>query len=290
MAAALLMGCDTAADNTLDTHFVVESVLLTQKSAPELWLSKAAPLSVQNTDYRGEGQIGAAVTVRILGPQLDTLIRYAEVPDEPGTYVDTSGYWVRPLHTYELAIEPANAAPTITATTVVPDTFAIVGEYFRDVVYDSTGHVELRITRGFYPGREMTHYTLQTEAWNWWTADLLVPSAMAEHDAGNGRSLRGLGFEASPILNLASSHSNDDGTYTIRYPLAYVNYFRRNDICIFAMDDNTYDFMRSLEVQQGGSSFAPGEIPNPIPHIDGAHGLFGSGSRRCISLNVLEPE
>ena len=46
-----------------------------------------------------------------------------------------------------------------------------------------------------------------------------------------------------------------------------------------AVDDNLFDFIRSQSVQQGGSTLAPGEIPNVLDHIEGGTGIFGSLAR-----------
>ncbi len=63
------------------------------------------------------------------------------------------------------------------------------------------------------------------------------------------------------------------------------NYYIAN-----ALDDNLYDYIRSQSIQQGGSTFSPGEIPNPLEHVVGAHGTFGSYARISFDLFVLRPE
>ncbi len=289
LTLALLLGCDSAGDNRLETIFVVESVLVGGYSTPRLWLSRAAGLSESYRYYTDNGEGGAQVAVQVVGPQVDTLLSYWESPRNIGLYVDTSYHRVLPLHRYELTIRAALSSQPITATTVVPDTFTIIGDYFREIEYDSNAHVELRITHGFYPGRARTYYTFHTVAHRP-QLENLVPRALAEYDDGEGRSLIGLEFEDSPIFNLDSGDVNGDGTHTVQYPLAYINFYGSNEVCIFAMDDNVYDFKRSENTQQGGTTFALGEIPNPISHVSGAHGLFGSASRECIYLTVIEPE
>ena len=289
LTLALLLGCDSAGDNSLETIFVVESVLVGGYYTPRLWLSRATDLSESYRGYTDNGEGGAQVAVRVVGPQVDALLNYRESPRNIGLYLDTSYHHILPLHRYELTIQTASSSQPITATTVVPDTFTIIGDRFREIVYDSSAHVELRITHGFYPGRARTYYTFHTEAYGP-QLENLVPRALAEYDDGEGRSLRGLEFEDSPIFNLDSGDVNGDGTHTVQYPLAYINFYGNNDVCIFAMDDNVYDFMRSENIQQGGTTFAPGEIPNPISHVSGAHGLFGSAVRECIVLNVTEPQ
>ena len=57
-----------------------------------------------------------------------------------------------------------------------------------------------------------------------------------------------------------------------------------------AIDDNLYDFVRSQIIQQGGSTFAPGEIPNILERVNGAHGVFGSYARVSFDLFVKRPE
>ena len=83
---------------------------------------------------------------------------------------------------------------------------------------------------------------------------------------------------------------NPDGTLTIRYPWLGITFYGPNRLIANALDDNLYDFIRSQSVQQGGSTFAPGEIPNPLARVNGAHGVFGSYARVSFDLFVIRPE
>lgn len=69
-----------------------------------------------------------------------------------------------------------------------------------------------------------------------------------------------------------------------------ISFYGPNRIIANAIDDNLYDFVRSQSIQQGGSTFSPGEIPNPLERIVGAHGVFGSYARISHEFFVLRAE
>ena len=90
----------------------------------------------------------------------------------------------------------------------------------------------------------------------------------------------------SPPINEQNYDINDDGTLTIRLPWIAVAFYGPNRITASTVDDNLYDFLRSQQVQQGGSTFSPGEIPNVIAHVDGGTGVFGSLARVAADIQV----
>ena len=103
-------------------------------------------------------------------------------------------------------------------------------------------------------------------------------------------TLEDLRVGGSPILNEENYDVNPDGTLTIKYPWLAITFYGPNRIFANALDDNLYDYIRSQSIQQGGSTFSPGEIPNPLENVEGAHGVFGSYARISFDLFVLRPE
>ena len=284
MTLVSLMGCDSAENSRMDTDFVVECVLIAGWSTPSVRLSKVVDLA---ENYTFKGEPGAHVTMRVTGPQTDTVLHYDYVEAQyPGYYGTTTYNRTLPLHRYELTIQPVTPALPITASTVVPDTFSMIGDRYREIVHASGERLELRITPGFYSGREPSHYMFVTQAWEW-EVENLVPHAREEYADGDGESLRQLALVDSPAFSFSNSDIHGDGTAVVQYPLDNINFYGGNRVCLYAIDENVYDFKRSTDVQQGGSTFAPGEIPNPLSHITGAHSLFGSATRDCIELRVL---
>ena len=83
----------------------------------------------------------------------------------------------------------------------------------------------------------------------------------------------------SPPINEGNYEIQSDNTIDVKLPWLAVAFYGPTRTYISAIDQNLYDFIRSQDVQQGGSTLAPGEIPNVINRVDGATGLFGSYAR-----------
>jgi len=284
--AVALIGCDTTGEQVLETEYVVESILVAQQPLPALFLSRTVNLD-EDYSFEEHAVSEARVTVRVSGPLERAAIRYEEEPGVPGVYRPIDYYSPAfPLHQYELEIYPPNSDPVITAVTVVPDTFSVIDATQSVVVYQSDEQLELTLTRTQSPGRTLGYYNFVTEAVEPRVSNL-VPLALELYENGEGESLENLRINGSPIISSESYQVNNDGTLSVRYPWIGINFYGVNIVNINALDDNLYDFERSREVQEGGPTFAPGEIPNPLPHIQGAHGLFGSLARVSIRFNVL---
>ena len=178
----------------------------------------------------------------------------------------------------------------ISATTVVPDTFRLVDATLDEEIFQSAEQLELTVTRSSSPGRDQNYYIFVTEAFDV-REEQLTPLAAAIFDREDGEvTLDDLRVGGSPIFNEDNYDVNADGTLTIRFPWLAITFYGPNKIIANALDDNLYDFVRSQSVQQGGSTFSPGEIPNPLEHVNGAHGVFGSYARATFEVFVKRPE
>ena len=90
----------------------------------------------------------------------------------------------------------------------------------------------------------------------------------------------------SPIINEGNYEINENGTITVKLPWLAVAFFGPNRLTANALDDNMFDFIRSQTVQQGGSTLAPGEIPNVIDRVEGGTGIFGSLARSSYEVLI----
>ena len=288
LSAVLAAGCDSVSNRQLEATHVVESVLIAGQPMPPLLLSRVGDIDTKYL-FESYAESGADVSVRVTGPLLNETIRYEESDGLSGVYIPVNFEKpVLPLHRYELAIQPASSAPLITASTVVPDTFSLVSASPIELVYQGGEQLELRITPSQHPGREQSYFIFVTEALSP-SEQNLVPLAREIYDGGEGEALEELRVSGSPIVNEDNYKVHDDGTLGLRYPWIGINFFGANIVYINALDDNVYNFERSRSVQEGGSTFAPGEIPNPLSHIAGAHGLFGSLARVSVRFSVIRP-
>jgi hypothetical protein len=283
-----LAACDVTDAGEFEEEFVVESYLVAGEPLPEVRLTRTAPV---NTTYDATERAvrEAEVEVQLLdeGGDVATRYGYGEVSGRPGVYAPLAPEAVAPLRSYRLDVTTPDGS-RITGTTVVPDTFAILSVSADTVVYQSPQQLEVIISRSQFPGRDQTYFNIVTEALDV-EADRLVPLAAEVYDGGDGDvTLEDLRLNGSPPFNEANFEINPDNTITLRYPWLGVTFYGPNRISINALGDNLYDFLRSATVQQGGSTFSPGEIPDVITRLDGALGVFGSLARVQVEA-VVEP-
>jgi hypothetical protein len=111
----------------------------------------------------------------------------------------------------------------------------------------------------------------------------LTPFYADQFDADED-SIEALRTTSSGLLNQGNFSENDDGTITVDLPWLGVAFYGPNEVAINVVDDNLYDFLRSQSAQQG--SFAPGEIPNVIEHVEGGTGIFGSYATAAQSVVI----
>ena len=293
LAATLLAACDSTGPGEFETDYVVEGYLVAGEPFEPIRLSRTTG-STQQYDFTALAISDAAVRLDLLGDDgaVEASYAFREAPDSLGVYFpDDSAALAEPLGTYRLEIVVPSTNDVITATTVVSDTFRLVNATLDEAVYQSDEQLELTVTRSRSPGRDQNFYIFVTEAFDV-REEQLTPLAEAFYDEGENDdvTLEDLRVGGSPILNEDNYDINADGTLTIRYPWLAITFFGPNRLTANALDDNLYDFIRSQSVQQGGSTFAPGEIPNPLERIDGAHGVFGSYARVSFDLFVKRPE
>lgn len=283
-----LAACDTTEPDDFEQEYVVEAYLVAQEPLPQLRLTRTAPLDVQY-DANALAVRRADVRVVLLAEDgtAETTYLFDEDEAAPGVYRARRNALVQPLRTYRLEIDTGD--DRIRGETTVPDTFELVSATTDTVVYQSTEQLEFTVTRSRYPGRDQSFLIFVTEALDA-SEDNLVPFASNLFDRADGDiTIDDLRVNGSPILNEANYDANPDGTLTIRFPWIAVLFYGRNHVSANVLDDNLYDFIRSVTVQQGGSTFSPGEIPDAITHLDGALGVFGAYARITYDMVVLPP-
>ncbi|MFQ5571663.1 MAG: DUF4249 family protein [Rhodothermales bacterium] len=288
----LTAACDSTDPGAFEEAYVVEGYLVAAEPLQPVRLSRTTLIN-QRYDFTALAVRDATVRVHLLAPDgsIEATVAFQENEEEPGVYLpEDHRTRVQPLRTYRLDVEVPGTRDRIAATTVVPDTFSVVAVNTDTVVYQGTEQFEMTMTRSRSPGREQSYYIFVTEALDP-REEHLTPLVKDFFDSQDGDiTLDDLRVNGSTILNEETFDLNADGTITIKYPWLAVAFFGPNRVSTNAIDDNLYDHIRSQMVQQGGSTFSPGEIPNVIEHVEGAHGVFGSYARVSHDLLVLRPD
>ncbi|GIV57308.1 MAG: hypothetical protein KatS3mg042_0221 [Rhodothermaceae bacterium] len=287
----VLAACDGLEPARFEPELVVESYQIAGRSLQPVWVRRTAEI---NTPYDPEARAvsGARVEVALLDTSggVEQVVPFREVFGDPGRYVAEVEHRVQPLRRYRLSVEDPATGQRLTAETLVPDTFRVAGVNRDTVVYQSRQQFEVQVTPSRYPGRQ-SYYVLSVEALTP-TVDNLTPLYRDFVDPEDSDpedlqdDLRNFTIVESPIINESSFDIGSDGTVSVRLPWLGVAFYGPNRVTVSALDDNLYDFLRSQAVQQGGSTLAPGEIPNVIEHVEGGRGLFSSLAQATFEVFV----
>jgi len=274
LLAVGLLGCDTTATQP-ESQVVVQAYLQAQAPMPTIRLTRTVGAGA-DYDPRENAVQGASVTVEQLGPDdsiVDT-VPYSETDSVPGLYAPTATVPVETQTTYRLRVETTDGT-TVTSTTAVPDSIPLVDVENQTTVYQSDEQPAFTIE----PPRPLTDrqnvytFTVTSQLPKDSLEANLTPFYADQFDADED-SIEALRTTSSGLLNQGNFSENADGTITVDLPWLGVAFYGPNEVAINVVDDNLYDFLRSQSAQQG--SFAPGEIPNVIEHVEGGTGIFGS--------------
>ena len=282
-----LVGCDSNDFGRHQSEVVVEAYLIANENLEQIRLSRSASAD-RVFDFTENAIEGANVVVQLLDDAgvVEETYEFFSDSEEPGIYMPVRDMLVQPQRTYRFEADVPGQSENVVATTIVPGAIDLIGVSDSVIVYQSADQLELTLTRSFTPGRQSV-FIFATES--------LEPSVeritpfYRDLIGDSEEDLEDLRITESPIINEGNYDINLDGTITIRLPWLAVAFYGRNRLTANALDDNLFDFLRSQLVQQGGTTLAPGEIPNVIDRVEGGIGVFGSLARSRFEVNILEP-
>ena len=282
-----MAGCDSVTPSAFESEVLVESYQEAGARLAPVRLGRTVPIDA-TYDLERQAVRGARVAVHLLGEDgtVEAVYPYAEADEGAGLYVARTDERVLPQRTYALDVTLPDGG-RVTAQTVVPDTFSIVKANADTLVYQDPRQLALTVTRSDYPGRQGV-FLFTTEALEP-TEENMVPITRARLEQEEDAQLQEFQTSSSPPLNEANYEVNPDGSLTIRLPWFAVAFYGQNRTSASGLDDNLFDFIRSQIIQQGGSTLAPGEIPNVIEHVEGGTGIFGSFARVTYWFYIARP-
>jgi hypothetical protein len=290
-------GCDSLESPLSDESLlVVESFHEVGQPLGRVRFTRAAAVN-STFDADKAGISGASVTISLLdsGGSSVATYEYRELPDTAGVYVPIDPPIVQTLRTYELEITHPEAPRVIRSRTITPGTFDILRPGLEEVTYQQDPQFEVGVSRSVYPGRQ-TIFVFSVEGLDA-SIDSLTPLYREfvdpEDDSNLGLTeeeiLEDVLIVASPPINEGNYEVLPDNSINVKLPWLAVAFYGRTKTSVSAIDDNFFDFVRSASVQQGGSTFSPGEIPNVINRIEGATGVFGSYARVSQETLIRRP-
>jgi hypothetical protein len=273
-------GCDSAVSFDRDNEIVVEGYLVANRQFGQIRLSRTQPVE-NRYEYTPFAIRGADVQVHRMGAsgEVEEAVQYSEDPDQPGVYIAEGVESVLPLSVYELLVSVPSTGELVSSRTTVPGAYTILDSGPDTVVYQSLQPPEVTVSRSVYPGRPAI-FVFSTESLDP-SVENLTPfyrDVVDPDDDFDEEELEDYLINESPLLNEEGYEAISEDVLKVKVPWLAFAFYGRNLLRSNALDDNLYDFIRSQSVQQGGSTFAPGEIPNVIDHVEGGTGIFGSYS------------
>lgn len=282
LAAATLQSCDPYGQDEYRELVVVETYLTANNPFPEIRVSRTLPASVEYT-FEAAALNGAVVSVTELdqnGNEISTLFFER---DGDGVYRPEEEQMVEPLTTYRLDISFNDRDDQLTAFTTVPDQIQVIGEIPESIIYQGPQQLEVLLSETERVGSQ-NYYIFTSIAVDPVEANL-TPFYKSAFENDDDAELSDFFNNSSGLVNEGNFTVNEDGTTTLVYPWIGVAFYGENDIVSSSVDRNIYDLLRSQQVQLGGSTLPPGEIPNIIYNVEGGIGVFGSFSADTVRVN-----
>lgn len=279
-----ISSCDIYNQEDYQEYIVVEAYAVANNSLPEVHVTSTSPVELE---YDRRSQILQNANVRIT--LLDNSGNDTEMFDysfslSNNSYITPSFHQVQPNATYRLDIDFDDRPEIIRAYTIIPDEFRILNELPAEIIYQSNEQLEITVSA---PKRTNFNnvFVFSTIAENP-TAENLTPFYRASFDNEN-LELTDVKINSSGLINEGNFEINPNQTITLRFPWIGVAFYGESKIVINSVDKNLADLVRSQQVQLGGSTLSPGEIPNLIYNIEGGIGIFGSLSADTARTNFL---
>lgn len=283
----IVSSCESYNQDDYREIVVVESFAVANRTLPNIRVSTTSP-SGEKYNFADNALTNANVQVVLLDEENNTeeLFSYFHSSFADGIYVPASNHVVQPRRTYRLDIDFDERDEIITAETTIPDQFSIINDVRDSTVYQSVDQIEVLLSATERTQNQnvfvFNAISLKPDIEN------LTPFYRGIVDDGNS-DLEDFISNSSGLINEGNFDINPDGTILLRFPWIGIAFFEENLIITNSVDKNVFDLIRSQEVQFGGSTLPPGEIPNLIYNVEGGIGVFGSLSSDTVQTYFKRP-
>lgn len=280
---------------------VIDAVLMVGQTAPVVKLSRTLAPDVVYTQ-EAAAVVGAVITLSVGEEQFS----YTDLFGEPGYYRPLGrGLVIQPETEYELSVE-TDEGEILSARTLTPALFNVE----RWVLLDPSGAIELRQLATFNDVGDSVYFQPANQISY---AEGLLQAQFAAggptYFAAEGYQLALFSidpdsdyvieppffddedFEDLPRKGSSPALIADSGEVSL--PWFSIFFQGRYLYKIFAVDRNWYDLIRSTPQTDGGLGFggnAGDGTDNPIFHIDGGIGLFGSAAADSVGFFITPQE
>jgi len=281
----IIAGCEPLNQDEYEEFFVIESYAVAGRPLPDITIKRTAD-ATEFFDDEALRVNNASVQLLRLDESGNIIDQYGySLSDNIGVYsAENRNAVIIDGGTYQFIADVPGADEQIRATTIVPDSFEIISDIPEQLVYQGTEQLEITITNTTPEFRQnvFVFSTIAQEP----VEENLTPFYKASFDDDN-IDLDDVIINSSGLINEGSFNINPNNTITLRFPWLGVAFYGENVVVINSVDENLFDLVRSQEVQLGGSTLSPGEIPNVLYNTEGAIGVFGSMSTDTVNTRFI---
>ncbi|WP_083750298.1 DUF4249 family protein [Rhodohalobacter halophilus] len=290
LSTIVFFSCEQYEQDDYQEYVVVEGYMTAGERLPDIYVSSTLPA---NSEYSFENSAISNATVLV--SRLDDdgnpeeVFEYAELIDQPGVYFPlVQSYRVKPLTQYQLDVVFNNRPEEIRAVTTVPDQVEVINDIPESVVYQSENQLEIVLDRIQQTSDGQNVFVFNSISLDP-AIENLTPFYLSVVEDDEDIDINEYVRNSSGLINEGNFEPQPDGTVLLRFPWIGVAFYGDNLVVTLSVDKNLADVIRSQEVQLGGSTLSPGEIPNLLYNIDGGIGVFGSMTADTIRTSFARP-
>lgn len=280
-------GCGIYEQDEYVEHVVLESFAIANRALPDVKLSRTMQVT-DEYNFSDAALNEATVIFTMLDEDGSELEAFSYRQDSAGIYRALNRRQrIEAGQTYQIEVTFADRPDVLSAITTVPRQFEILSEIKESYVYQSDDQLEILLTATESNARQNI-YVFNTIAREPELSEL-TPFYL---DAVENRDANLLEFlnNSSGLINEGNFDILEDQTIRLRFPWIGVAFYGDNAVVTNSVDQNLADLVRSQELQLGGSTLPPGEIPNLIYNVEGGIGVFGSIATDTIFTRFVRPE
>lgn len=280
-------GCDIYEQDSYQELVVLEAYAIAGRTLPDVRLSTTSPVNEEYT-FDDVALNDATVLISRLDDNGNVLDDFPYQLEGSGVYraIDQTTL-VEAGARYRINVQFDSRSDQLTAETVIPRQFEILSEVEESYVYQSEDQLEILLSATESNAAQNVYVfnTISLEP----VPENLTPF-YSDAVEGDDTEIEDFFNNSSGLINEGNFEINDDQTILLRFPWIGVAFYGENAVVTNSVDGNLADLVRSEELQLGGSTLPPGEIPNLIYNVQGGIGVFGSISTDTITTRFIRPD
>ena len=279
----LLSGCDSYKQDSFKPEYSVTAYLAANDEMPQIRLTQTTPAKNDGTTSATDVS-DAHITVSEVGSNGSVISSVLYQYGGGNTYKPASAQTVTPGATYQLNIDIPSTNHQMQAECIIPGSFHVKTADSAPAKYQQTNGIKLLSTPSSYPGRE-GYYVIAALSQQSDTANLTpyYANKVATESYTPTSSLMKI---SSQIFNAGDFQKDSNGNLIMTVPWEIFAFYGENQLVVYALDDNTYDYLRSLDVQYSSTQVTPGQLYNLIYHVQGGIGLFGGIATDTVTVTI----